>query len=289
VVALGGLYVIGTNRHESARIDRQLRGRAGRQGDPGSTRFFVSLEDDLFERYGLAAGLRERHGDAFAGGEPPPGRLQREIEHCQRVVEGQNFGIRRTLVEYSAIVELQRRSVQGWREAVLREGSLVRLAPDLLARGESRFGAERCAELLRRATLHHLDRLWSQHLAWIQDTRESIHLVSLGGQTPLDEFRKSATAEFLSLAGRLEAAVAGELCRALEDDGDGEALVDRLKGPSSTWTYLVSDEPIGFGLALLQQRNLGQGAATALYLGPLLVMTLILERLKARRLRRPRA
>jgi preprotein translocase subunit SecA len=289
VLAQGGLYVIGTNRHESTRIDQQLRGRAGRQGDPGSTRFFISLEDDLFERYGLAAALRARHGQGPSGAELPPGRLQAEVEHAQRVIEGQNFDIRRTLVKYSSLVELQRRAVQEWREAALSRGVLPPLAPDLLARGNARLGAERCAELVRSATLHHLDRLWSQHLAWIQDTRESIHLVSLGGKTPLDEFRKSVTAEFLELEARLEAAVAGELNRALEDEGKGDAFGERLKGPSSTWTYLVNDEQFSFGLGLLQSRNQGQAAATALYLGPLLVITLILDRLKARRRRRARS
>ncbi len=284
VVAAGGLYVVGTNRHESARIDRQLRGRAGRQGDPGSTRFFISLADDLFERYGLAAPWRERPG-VRGSGDLEDARLLGAIEHGQRVIEGQNFDIRRTLLKYSSIVELQRRTVQGWREAVLGGAPLFPLEPDLLERGTALFGAERLAELVRRATLHHLDRSWSEHLAWIQDTRESIHLVSLGGRAPLDEFHSSATGEFLDLGERLRAAVADELRRAIAS-GQAEPLLERLKGPASTWTYLVDDEQFGFGVSLLQRRNLGQAAASALYLGPLLLITLVLERLKRRRRRR---
>ncbi len=288
VVGLGGLCVIGTNRHESARIDRQLRGRAGRQGDPGTTRFFISLEDDLFERHGLAATLRERQG-AERRGELSPGRLQQEIEHGQRMVDGQNLDVRRTLVKYSSLVELQRRSVQGWREAALHEARLDPLDPDLVARGNARFGAGHFTELTRRATLHHLDRLWSEHLAWIQDTRESIHLMSLGGMTPVDEFRKLATAQFLDLRQKLSEAVGAELSRAIEGAAEAGAALDRLKAPSSTWTYLVSDEQFGFGIGLLAQRNLGQAGATALYVGPLLILTLLLDRLKALRKRRARA
>jgi preprotein translocase subunit SecA len=231
--------------------------------------------------------LRERHTAERPDGELSSGRLQQEIEHGQRVIEGQNFEVRRTLVRYSAIVELQRLSVQEWREAVMEHGTLLPLDADLLARGNARFGVERFAELLRRATLYHIDRLWSEHLAWIEDTRESIHLVSLGGKTPVDEFRKLATTEFLELGPRLGAAVTAELRRAIDDDGEVELSLDRLKGPSSTWTYLVSDEPFGFGVGLLQSRNLGQAAATGLYLAPLLVITLLLDRLKARR-KRPR-
>ena len=95
VCALGGLYVIGANRHETLRIDRQLRGRAGRQGDPGSTRFFISLEDDLFERYGLTKMFLPGIGSSREDADLGTGPIRREIEHAQRVIEGQNFDIRR--------------------------------------------------------------------------------------------------------------------------------------------------------------------------------------------------
>ena len=103
VIALGGLYVIGTNRHESLRIDRQLRGRSGRQGDPGSTRFFISLDDDLFERYGLTENFCRRHRIEPGPEEIGTAALRREISHAQRVIEGQNFDIRRTLLKFSSL------------------------------------------------------------------------------------------------------------------------------------------------------------------------------------------
>lgn len=119
VAALGGLYVIGTNRHESLRIDRQLRGRAGRQGDPGATRFFISLEDDLFERYGLTKMLVERHRLSPQDDALTSGLIQYEVAHAQRVIEGQNFDIRRSLYKFSSLVDLQRQIVQARREETL--------------------------------------------------------------------------------------------------------------------------------------------------------------------------
>src|SRR5213076_2064862 len=108
VAALGGLYVIGTNRHESRRVDLQLRGRAGRQGDPGESRFFVSLEDDLLVRYGIEALIAGRvvSGKADEALEHPV--LRAEIALAQRIIEGQNVEIRKTLCRYTSALEAQR-------------------------------------------------------------------------------------------------------------------------------------------------------------------------------------
>ncbi|MGE5125391.1 MAG: accessory Sec system translocase SecA2, partial [Betaproteobacteria bacterium] len=115
IVALGGLYVIGTNRHASLRIDQQLRGRAGRQGDPGQTRFFVSLEDDLVRRYGVEH-LVSGHQLPARQDAPLESRIVRaEIARAQRIVEDEGFRLRRTLFGYSDIVERQRRAIRRWR------------------------------------------------------------------------------------------------------------------------------------------------------------------------------
>ena len=120
VVALGGLYVIGTNRHESLRIDNQLRGRAGRQGDPGSSRFFISLGDDLIQRYGVMALIPKAHRPALRSSPINDPIVSREIARAQRIVEGQNFEIRRTLWKYSAMVDDQRAVVYRWRQELLQ-------------------------------------------------------------------------------------------------------------------------------------------------------------------------
>jgi preprotein translocase subunit SecA len=137
VVELGGLHIVGTERHEARRIDNQLRGRAGRQGDPGSSRFFLSLEDDLMRifmgewvrRFMHRAGLRD--GQAIEAG-----MVSRAIERAQKKVEQQNFGIRKHLLEYDEVMDEQRKLVYGERQAVLeafREREPDDVAAELLA------------------------------------------------------------------------------------------------------------------------------------------------------------
>jgi preprotein translocase subunit SecA len=120
VVNLGGLHIIGTERHEARRIDNQLRGRAGRQGDPGSSRFFLSLEDDLMRIFGSdrISGLMQRLG--MEEGVPiEHGMVTRAIERAQKQVEAQNFSVRKHLLEYDDVMNKQRESVYTLRREIL--------------------------------------------------------------------------------------------------------------------------------------------------------------------------
>jgi preprotein translocase subunit SecA len=124
VVNLGGLHIIGTERHEARRIDNQLRGRAGRQGDPGSSRFFLSLEDDLMRIFGSdrISGLMQRLG--MEDGVPiEHGMVSRAIERAQKQVEAQNFAVRKHLLEYDDVMNKQRESVYTLRREIL-EGKI---------------------------------------------------------------------------------------------------------------------------------------------------------------------
>jgi preprotein translocase subunit SecA len=126
VTALGGLHILGTERHESRRIDNQLRGRSGRQGDPGSSRFYLSLEDDLLRIFGSdrIAGLMGKMG--MEEGEPIEHSLiSKAIENAQRRVEGHNFEIRKHLIEYDDVMNKQREVIYGQRRKVL-EGQELR-------------------------------------------------------------------------------------------------------------------------------------------------------------------
>jgi preprotein translocase subunit SecA len=153
VADLGGLHVIGTNRHESRRIDNQLRGRAGRQGDLGSSQFFVSYEDDLVLKYAL--------------GNQEPGLTPETI---QRQIEGQNMDIRQFLHKYEMVIEGQRRIIQQRRQAVLA-------------------GTTPCSsELERLVTLATIDDWRSEYLAAISELREGIQWRQLGGREPLHEY-----------------------------------------------------------------------------------------------------
>lgn len=130
---LGGLYVIGTERHESRRIDNQLRGRAGRQGDPGETQFFVSLEDDLMRIFGSdrvkimmdKLGLPEDQSIQH-------GMITKSLESAQRRVEGHNFDIRKHLVEYDDVMNKQRAYIYRLRKDILTKESLKELAQEAI-------------------------------------------------------------------------------------------------------------------------------------------------------------
>jgi len=120
VLDAGGLYVIGTERHESRRIDNQLRGRSGRQGDPGRTCFFLSLEDDLMRIFARewVSGLLEKLG-MVEGQEIQSGMVSRGIEKAQKRVEDRNFEIRKNLLEYDEVMDTQRKTIYGKRQEVL--------------------------------------------------------------------------------------------------------------------------------------------------------------------------
>ena len=128
VLEAGGLHVLGTERHESRRIDNQLRGRAGRQGDPGSSRFYLSLEDDLMRIFmgDKIMGWMDRLG--MQEGEPIEHRwLTKSIESAQKRVEGHNFDIRKNLLEYDDVMNNQRKAIYGLRRRVLAAGAGVPL------------------------------------------------------------------------------------------------------------------------------------------------------------------
>ena len=125
VLKAGGLHILGTERHESRRIDNQLRGRSGRQGDPGSSRFFLSLEDDLMRIFGSEriSGFMERLG-MTEGQEIENSMVTKAIENAQKRVEGHNFDIRKHLLEYDDVMNMQREAVYGQRRGILSTDDL---------------------------------------------------------------------------------------------------------------------------------------------------------------------
>ncbi|MBN1552193.1 preprotein translocase subunit SecA [bacterium] len=133
VVELGGLHIIGTERHESRRIDNQLRGRSGRQGDPGSSRFYVSLEDDLMRIFGgeRIKNLMDRLG--MQEDEPIENKLvSRSIESAQKKVEAFNFSIRKNLLEYDDVMNKQREVVYGYRNEVLTSNDVSEMIMQMI-------------------------------------------------------------------------------------------------------------------------------------------------------------
>ena len=147
VVSAGGLHIIGTERHEARRIDNQLRGRSGRQGDPGSSRFYVSLEDDLMRIFAAEriSGIMQRLG--MEEGVPIESRLvSRQIESAQKRVEGQNFGYRKHVLEYDDVMNKQREAVYGLRRQLLvgpdQKEYLMGIADEIMAGIVQQFANE---------------------------------------------------------------------------------------------------------------------------------------------------
>ncbi|MDE3199081.1 MAG: accessory Sec system translocase SecA2 [Acidobacteriota bacterium] len=214
VAELGGLYVIGVNRHESRRIDNQLRGRAGRQGDPGCSRFFVSLEDPLIVKY----------RDLDPEGLDDPGVIQ-------RLVEGQHLDQRLFLHGYDVPVEGQRNILHTRRQAIL-EGRIP------------------CASDLERiVTLRAMDDLWADYLERLEDLRAAIPWQSFGaaGVPFLGTDRGDPHSVYLHKIDRwfpeLEAAIPEEVARRMAGAEAGTGPDPRERG--AVWTYLTTDRPFG--------------------------------------------
>ncbi|UCF68737.1 MAG: preprotein translocase subunit SecA [Acidobacteriota bacterium] len=175
VVELGGLHIIGTERHEARRIDNQLRGRAGRQGDPGSSRFYLSLEDDLMRRF--AGWLMEKALDQADDMPIESKVVSRAIERAQKQVEAQNFSIRKRLLEYDDVQNLQRKEVYTLRREILD-------------------GADPREYVLGKAE-ELLDFLIDEYIP--EDQREEVHLDELEAQV-LHYFGFSAAKEGIELS-----------------------------------------------------------------------------------------
>ncbi|SDS08785.1 accessory Sec system translocase SecA2 [Corynebacterium timonense] len=244
VAERGGLAVIGTARHRTARLDNQLRGRAGRQGDPGLSVFFVSLEDDI-----VVSGGADEQVTAHPGpdGRVESGRVQAFVEHCQRVTEGQLLEIHAQTWKYNKLLADHRDILDERRARLLDTDTAWReLAERSPERAASLSGlpAEVREQAAREIMLFHLDAQWSEHLALMDDVRESIHLRAIARETPIDEYHRIAVREFKDLANRaVEQAV--ESFEQVRIDADGAHLDDAgWKRPSATWTYMVSDNPL---------------------------------------------
>ncbi|MCP5102085.1 MAG: accessory Sec system translocase SecA2, partial [bacterium] len=247
VTALGGLYVIGTNRHESRRVDNQLRGRAGRQGDPGSSRFFISMADDLMVRYHLEKLIPAKHRGQKQDAPIQSPVIVREIARAQRIIEGQNLEIRKTLRSYSFMVEQQREIIQRRRRDILLDNERFTLAaagsPGRYEKLLAQVGAEVLRQVEKEITLFHIDRGWTEHLAYIAYVREGIHLEGIGGKNPSFEFQKKIIAAFEELHGEMDKRILETFNAAVISEDGIDAEREGLKGPSSTWTYLVNDNP----------------------------------------------
>ena len=245
VAELGGLYVLGSGRHHSRRVDDQLRGRAGRQGDPGASVFYVSLEDDLVQRHApdaIPASPRMN-----ADGLVTDDQVDFAVEHAQRISEGVQHEIHRNTWRYSVVTEQQRKALAERRERVLTTDvtaeMLRRRCPEKAAELDE-IDEELLPRVARSIALYHIDRLWTEHLAELSEVREGVHLRALGRLDPLDEFHRAAVPAFNALIPAIEERTV-ETFEETEFDKDWKPDEKTLVRPSATWTYLVHDNPFG--------------------------------------------
>jgi preprotein translocase subunit SecA len=245
VAELGGLHVIGTGRHNTERLDNQLRGRAGRQGDPGSSVFFSSWEDDVVAAH-LDANKLPMQTDEDGRIVSP--KAASYLDSAQRIAEGRMLDVHANTWRYNQLIAQQRAILVERRDTLLRtptaRDELRELSPDRYDELVEQVGEEKLEKICRLIMLYHLDRGWADHLAFLADIRESIHLRALGRQNPLDEFHRMAVDAFASLAAdAIEAAQQTFDTAASIEDEPGVDL-SKLARPTSTWTYMVHDNPL---------------------------------------------
>lgn len=224
VIDLGGLFVLGTERHEARRIDNQLRGRAGRQGDPGETQFFVSMEDSLMRVFG---GDRvKRLMGTFKIPEDQPiemKMLSRQLESAQTRIEGFHFDSRKQILAYDDVLNQQRTVVYKRRNKLLHgeQAELDQLleevvshvpeATESIAAKREELGEEAFQELFRRLALQMIDTLWVEHLEVMGYTRNSVNLRAYGQRDPLIEYRKEGKRLFHEMQAALHHRIAQTL------------------------------------------------------------------------------
>lgn len=225
VRALGGLFVVGTERHDARRIDNQLRGRAGRQGDPGETQFYVSLEDKLMRIFASDM-VKSLMGTLGIKEEEPiqSAMVSRALESAQEKIEGVNFDSRKHVLGFDDVLNIQRSAVYTKRRAVLlgSEPEVLAILEEILntVSGDTSVIASKRAELtdqvftasIRRLLLQAYDLFWIDHLETMEYLRNSVNLRSWGGRDPFVEYRK----EGLRAYRRLEESLASFVRQALE-------------------------------------------------------------------------
>jgi preprotein translocase subunit SecA len=246
VFAVGGLAVLQVGRYPSGRLDAQLRGRSGRQGDPGITLTFVSSTDELVQAnapdYKLEM-IRRR------GPQLDQLELGRIVDHAQRIAEGIRRDRHRATWDFNRAIARQRDTVLAERDEAMNGDhatvEITRRIPDVVNRLDLASSAAAVAVLTRAVVLWCIDEQWCDHLAHLTEIRDGIHLQALAGVNPRDEFHRIALREF---HGFFTAAYdrAADIIRDVTPAQLGQEITALgLRRPSATWTYMTSDNPLG--------------------------------------------
>ncbi len=205
----GGLFVLGTERHEARRIDNQLRGRSGRQGDPGETQFYVSLEDDLMRVFGSEKIQTMMGRFGIPEDQPIENRfISRTLEGAQAKIEGFHFDARKNTLEYDDVMNHQRKIIYERRNIMLHskkeeiedflnklienKGEIIKIVEEK----KKKLGNDAFFEVIRRIALYTTDTLWMEHLEAMDYLRSSVNLRAYGQREPIVEYKKDGLMMF---------------------------------------------------------------------------------------------
>jgi preprotein translocase subunit SecA len=244
----GGLFVLGTERHEARRIDNQLRGRAGRQGDPGTTQFFVSLEDSLMRVF--ASDAIKRVMGTFGIPEDEPihnGMITRSLEKAQTRIEELNFDARKHVLAYDDVLNIQRQSIYARRRALLTgESDQIDAVLSELSEGDESFRSAIVSKkndlgasfypTVRRLLLQGIDYLWVEHLEAMEYLRSSVNLRAYGQRDPLVEYKK----EGLHLFQQMEETYKEQVFQTLKNMGAAPAVSAPMRSVAQSAAALTA-------------------------------------------------
>lgn len=237
-VNAGGLLVISTYMPESSRIVRQLLGRSGRQGDPGESRRFVSLDEPIMEKYKLNTLLPPKHIPEATTEEINDKIILREVERIQRISEGDSFDVRARLMKFTMIGEKHREQIFASKNRILSEGK-VEIWKNFTLYSETleKLGEEKIAVLEQKTALAAINRFWSDYLEYTENIRRGIHLVAVGGKSPSEEYNIVAEDYYRGMEEELKLYMEEQL-ELLCENGEENYKIDV---PKNIRTYLLED------------------------------------------------
>ncbi|MCL1824155.1 MAG: preprotein translocase subunit SecA [Oscillospiraceae bacterium] len=241
-VKSGGLYVISTSMRESSRINLQLRGRTGRQGDVGESKVFTALDDEIMLKYDLKKLISKNKYPSFTEEQITEKAVVKEAERIQRISEGSRLDERKRLLKYAmisekhrdAIFKARKKFVTGETEPTFWQDN----CPDDYEKAVEKFNEQSVNDLQRDLILQVINEAWSDYLIFMSSLREGIHLTSVGGKSPVDEFNVTSQKYYENMEAQVVEEMLDGLERLLELDNIEEFTIVK---PESVYTYLQNE------------------------------------------------
>ena len=251
VIKAGGLFIVGTAMYENARMNEQLNGRAGRQGDVGETTLFVALDDAIMLRHNLRKGIGSWRYPKPTKDEIKSRKVRKEIERIQRIAQGSTLEERKRLLRFTMIGEKHRDIIFNKRAECLDSGYSPTIwcehNKDKYEKCVSKIGAEKLERAERFVTLSAINEVWCDYLEYTSELRTGIHLRAVGGHNPSEEYNIDAEVYFEGIEGRMT----DKVCETFDElaefmsSGDVEKIDEyietKLFRPKNTRTFLMME------------------------------------------------